>query len=307
MTDKELGTAAGDIFAKAFTIGYETGRNYIPVGGMALTAEEWADFLNVIWEGRGDYSSRDRLREKFPTSEHDEARLQRNPETLARIKSALASTDGDVEIPETVPNPEHPYFVWEQGYQAAVTDSDAGVDGTRGNAYTSNPYSLGESEPDPATEPAERVTQAEGFCSFCGWSRDACARGEGDCAPVEPAEEETKEEETMAGAWDDGFEAGYNHAGCESTASGISIDPPLNPYDEHNGWQKPTSSPVVPAPTETGPWQHRDGRICVYAPAVTPRLRYRIGKFNDHGDFVYDDSERLLPEGFAPFVAAEEG
>ncbi|MBJ7479239.1 hypothetical protein [Rhodococcus sp. (in: high G+C Gram-positive bacteria)] len=63
----------------------------------------------------------------------------------------------------------------------------------------------------------------------------------------------------------------------------------------------------VPAPTETGPWQHRDGRICVYAPAVTPRLRYRIGKFNDHGDFVYDDSERLLPEGFAPFVAVEEG
>lgn len=52
-----------------------------------LTAEEYADFLNVIWEGRGDYSSRDRLREKFPTSEHDEARLQR--------KSALASSDGD--------------------------------------------------------------------------------------------------------------------------------------------------------------------------------------------------------------------
>ncbi|MEU2237553.1 hypothetical protein, partial [Streptomyces vietnamensis] len=68
-----------------------------------------------------------------------------------------------VLFPETepaepvVPNPEHPYFVWEQGYQAAVTDSDAGVDGTRGNAYTSNPYSLGESEPDPATEPAEEV------------------------------------------------------------------------------------------------------------------------------------------------------
>ncbi len=67
-------------------------------GGRILTAEEWADFLNVIWEGRGDYCSRDRLREKFPTSEHDEARLQWNPETVARIKSALASTEGDVEI-----------------------------------------------------------------------------------------------------------------------------------------------------------------------------------------------------------------
>lgn len=40
----------------------------------------------------------------------------------------------------------------------------------------------------PATEPTDEVTQAEGFCSFCGWSRDACARGEGDCAPAEPAE-----------------------------------------------------------------------------------------------------------------------
>ncbi|MGW8537533.1 hypothetical protein ACWGK5_25665 [Rhodococcus qingshengii] len=72
-----------------------TGR-LIPAGGMALTAEEFADFLNVIWEGRGDYSSRDRLREKFPTSEHDEARLQR--------RSALASTDDDTEIP----TPAHP-------------------------------------------------------------------------------------------------------------------------------------------------------------------------------------------------------
>ena len=44
----------------------------------------------------------------------------------------------------------------------------------------------------PATEPAVEVTQAEGFCSFCGWSRDACARGEGECAPAEPAESATQ-------------------------------------------------------------------------------------------------------------------
>ena len=42
-------------------------------------------------------------------------------------------------------------------------------------------------QPAPA-KPAEEETQAEGFCSFCGWSSDACARGEGDCAPAEPAE-----------------------------------------------------------------------------------------------------------------------
>lgn len=53
----------------------------VPAGGMALTAEEWADFLNVIHEGRGDYSSRDRLREKFPT--------------IAPIAAAAQSADGD--------------------------------------------------------------------------------------------------------------------------------------------------------------------------------------------------------------------
>ncbi|MDV6273950.1 hypothetical protein R3Q06_10615 [Rhodococcus erythropolis] len=53
----------------------------VPAGGMALTAEEWADFLNVIHEGRGDYSSRDRLREKFPT--------------IAPIEAAAQSAGGD--------------------------------------------------------------------------------------------------------------------------------------------------------------------------------------------------------------------
>lgn len=48
MTDKELGTAAGDIFAKAFTLGYETGRTYVPAGGMALTAEQVEDVRTVL-------------------------------------------------------------------------------------------------------------------------------------------------------------------------------------------------------------------------------------------------------------------
>ncbi|WP_047888553.1 hypothetical protein [Rhodococcus sp. ARP2] len=53
----------------------------VPAGGMALAAEEWADFLNVIHEGRGDYSSRDRLREKFPT--------------IAPVEAATQSAGGD--------------------------------------------------------------------------------------------------------------------------------------------------------------------------------------------------------------------
>lgn len=95
-----------------------------------------------------------------------------------------------------VPNREHPYFVWEQGYQAAVTDSDAGVDGTRGNAYTSNPYALGESEPDPATEPAEERCQSVSIfrerCTLVP-GHDGRHAGKGCVwgyppAPVEPTE-----------------------------------------------------------------------------------------------------------------------
>lgn len=65
------------------------------------------------------------------------------------------------------------------------------------------------------------------------------------------------------------------------------------------------SSPGVPAPTETGQWKHRvNGEICVASPASG--LPYTIGKFNDHGDFVWHSSSAELPEGFAPFVAAEK-
>lgn len=53
MTDKDLGAAAGDIFTKAFTLGYETGRNYIPAGGMALTAKQVEDVRTAREELRG--------------------------------------------------------------------------------------------------------------------------------------------------------------------------------------------------------------------------------------------------------------
>ena len=132
-------------------------------------------------------------------------------------------------------------------------------------------------------------------------------------APVEPAEEETKavhnaavERRTVLGRRVQGL---HDQAadGCDGTFF-HDLGRALEDFLPTWGWVWADDlSPVVPAPTETGPWQHRDGRICVYAPAVTPRLRYRVGKFNDHGDFVHDDSERQLPEGFAPFVAAEEG
>lgn len=44
----------------------------------------------------------------------------------------------------------HPYFTWEQGYQAAIDDMERGVDGTPGHEYTSNPYNLGGTEKEGA-------------------------------------------------------------------------------------------------------------------------------------------------------------
>lgn len=70
MTDKDLGTAAGDIFAKAFTLGYETGRTYIPAGGMALTAELVEDVRALVWlDGRRNFDAFHRLRALFPATE----------------------------------------------------------------------------------------------------------------------------------------------------------------------------------------------------------------------------------------------
>ncbi|WP_157186522.1 hypothetical protein [Nocardia jiangxiensis] len=44
--------------------------------------------------------------------------------------------------------PTHPYIAWEMGYAAAVANHRQGADGTPGREYTSNPYSLGDTEKD---------------------------------------------------------------------------------------------------------------------------------------------------------------
>ena len=77
MTDKELGTAAGEIFAKAFTLGYETGREYVPVGGRVLTAEQVEDVRALVWlDGRRNFDAFYRLRALFPATEPAESATQ---------------------------------------------------------------------------------------------------------------------------------------------------------------------------------------------------------------------------------------
>ena len=71
------------------------------------------------------------------------------------------------------------------------------------------------------------------------------------------------------------------------------------------------SSPVVPAPTETGPWQTWQ--------EVPEGVKYRTTRFPDGSQYVNRNGVRFLVGGmesrakdelirsFAPFVAAEEG
>ena len=211
MTDKDLGTAAGDIFAKAFTLGYETGRNYIPAGGMALTAEQVEDVKIVLGQlergGPAFEAAHERLRALFPATEpaEDAKPCGSNSVTLGWCK---------------------------------LTARHEGL-------HTNGTYLWGTpSEPDPP-------------------------------APAEPAEEETKAEDDrpfdLNVLVDQVTQAGWRERERAEGFRGIpSID-----WDTQLDWQKhieyevvrgilaelkrlglfstPTSSPVVPAPTETGP------------------------------------------------------
>ncbi len=293
----------------------------IPAGGMALTAEQVEDVKIVLGQlergGPAFEAAHERLRALFPATEPGEA-----PCTICNVN----------ETNHAGVSYYHP-FTTELG----PFDDD------------------GNDRPAPA-EPTEEETKAEGLsnvelsclkliCDLCHKScrgtvwlpvndmvqgfvdRHYLTRDEnGFCKPTTSAEKALAsspvvEEETKAEVWDAGFEAGYDHAGCEHTPSGISIDPPLNPYDERNGWQKPASSPVVPAATETewptaddvpddvkfvskgnegwhSIWMRCGKGSTDYADLNNPKVHEPMGYQIWHVSAVND---------LAPFVAAEEG
>ncbi|MCW2300617.1 hypothetical protein [Rhodococcus erythropolis] len=100
MTDKELGTAAGDIFAKAFTLGYKTGRPYIPAGGVALTAEQVEDVRTVL-EYAGGMPHESRIRLRRAALRLVDAVGYPNAYLVQELREALAEVDG--EFPATEP------------------------------------------------------------------------------------------------------------------------------------------------------------------------------------------------------------
>ena len=147
----------------------------------------------------------------------------------------------------------------------------------------------------PATEPAEVATQSAGGDCF-----DVC---EGHPAPAEPAEEETKAEDESGWHWVQSAGGYYSGPACTGGYGCRSMA-------HYEGCLRPSltaSSPVVPAPTETGPWQD----ISEAPKHLT--LIDRVGdKWTYDGDNWVTPETAILPvlyinRKYAPFVAAEEG
>lgn len=187
----------------------------------------------------------------------------------------------------------------------------------------------------PATEPAEEETKAEGPCEVRSPQGDACSFPKPGHAGVhtwawpdkKPAGEETRAE--CVG--DDYYCAQRDSAGNIRLNCGRGLlvaEAACTVYDVKEWWaradrgskwerqyqaaldlfdREASSSPVVPAPTETGPWQDI---------SEAPKHLTLIDRVGDK--WTYDGDNWITPETailpvlyinrkYAPFVAAEEG
>ncbi|GAB6920544.1 hypothetical protein JCM9803A_09940 [Rhodococcus erythropolis] len=161
---------------------------------------------------------------------------------------------------------------------------------------TANPYSAPAARLRalfPATEPAEEPCTGNLRCEAPLHAEGCYATHRippGRLAPAEPAEEETKAEGPCEVRSPQGDTCSFpksGHAGVHTWA-----------------WpdKKPASSPVVPAPTETGPWETVDA-----IPGSVTRIKDCEGDVWHRCTAGWEHGGLHGPEGYAPFVAAEEG
>lgn len=115
-------------------------------------------------------------------------------------------------------------------------------------------------------------------------------------APAEPAEEETKAELCAGGGGMHPCVLPAGHSGVHADSRGLR-------------WNNPASSPVIPAPTETGPWPRiEDVPKSVYLIKDCEGDKWRRDRkswevYSERG-FRWHPG---FPDRFAPFVAAKEG
>lgn len=142
----------------------------------------------------------------------------------------------------------------------------------------------------PATEPAEEPQRLAPVSDCCLYKTPECFTGHP--APAEPAEEETKAELCAVRL----CVLPARHSGVHADREGLR-------------WNNPASSPVVPAPTETGPWKRIED-----VPVGVLQIKDRHGRtwlvvggtwrFEWHDGNWYEPHTNINAQ--APFVAAAE-
>lgn len=220
---------------------------YVPAGGMALTAEQVEDVRTAREELRG----------------------YRNFTGYARPQVNRLIAAVDALFPATEP---------AEPCSRGVCSADDGHEGTCAEAS-------GWAEPAEATiNSMLKVPASEEV------SGNIVAECNSSPAPAEPAEEETKAELCAVRL----CVLPARHSGVHADREGLR-------------WNNPTSSPVVPASTESGLWQD----ISEAPKHLT--LIDRVGdKWTYDGDNWVTPETAILPvlyinRKYAPFVAAEEG
>ncbi|MCW2300710.1 hypothetical protein [Rhodococcus erythropolis] len=238
-----------------------------------LTAEEFADLHNMIWEGRGDYSSRDRLRKRFPQN-HD-CRMP-HPQLATLFCTMLKGHEGthfdsrrDVQWP-TAP--------------AEPAEEETKAEGPR--KFRKKPVEVEAIHLDNHSTP-EQVAR------WCGGRVATPTVGVG--CPI------VIEIDTLEGVM-------TAHPGDWIIKGTQGEFYPCKPAPFADTFE-PSSSPVAPAPTETGPWQRiEDVPKSVYLIKDCEGDKWRRDRkswevYSERG-FRWHPG---FPDRFAPFVAAEEG
>lgn len=306
----DLGVAAGDIFAKAFTLGYETGRKYVPSGGMALTAEQVEDVrlllgLNGSQDIKVVLDAQARLRALFPATE---------PAEEVKPISWYRTMELDFAA-KHFGFPSNPVF--EDRYTAP--------DGGKWQWTDELQWELRCYPPDPA-EPAEEETKAEVVQDIEVMQWDGTRKSiQAICDWVNSFDDELDDPTISycfsSAAPDDVLDVSLttNEGDFVRVSDGDFIvrDTQGNFYrrDRNAYATVAASSPVVVAPTETEwqTWQEVPDGV-VYTSSRTPwhrwknvkgERRHKMAAFPESPWGMSGAHEQTMTER-APFVAAEK-
>ncbi len=279
-----------------------TGR-LIPAGGMALTAKQVVDVKIVLGQlergGPAFEAAHERLRALFPATEPAEDA----PCAICNVNETNHAGVSYYHPFTTEPGPFD-----DEGNDRPDPPEPAEEEGVAREwpSLDKVPYDV------KVTDGAGREWRwAQGCWRFtCSDGSLSRYRGEAyelgvppftevvTATPAEPAEEETKAEDESGWHWVQSAGGYYSGPACTGGYGCRSMA-------HYEGCLRPSltaSSPVVPAPNETGPWQTVDA-----IPESVTRIEDCEGDVWHRCTAGWEHGGLHGPEGYAPFVAAEEG